>query len=449
MRVLAIFALAAGSIWAADYKAGVGRVDITPDGPIWMSGYANRNKPSEGVLCPLSAKALALEDSKGGRAVIVTTDLIGLPRAITDEVAARVLKQYGLERARLLFNSVHTHTGPVVWPNLSTMFDLDAEQSRRVREYSRQLTDKLVTVIGAALGDLQPAKLAYGHGSADFAVNRRQFTPKGVAIGVNREGPVDHDVPVLRVTSPSGKLRAILFGYACHNTTLTAQFYQLSGDYAGFAQAALETAHPGTTAMFMELCGADQNPNPRSKLELAKQYGQTLATEVDRVLAGKLEPVRPQVRTAFKLVELSFAPHSREDFEKQAGDKNPARARRAQEMLKAYDEGHPVRHIPYPVQAIQFGKDLTLVALGGEVVIDYDLRVKKEFGARNIIVAGYSNDVMSYIPSARVLKEGGYEASDSMVFYGQPGPFNAQVEEDVFAGIRDVMKRVGRSPVKQ
>ncbi len=444
MRNALLLMLLAGVLGAADFRAGVARLDITPDGPIWMSGYASRTKPSTGVLQRLWAKALAIEDAKKNRVVIVTTDVIGLPRAMTDVVAARVQKQHGLDRASVLFNSSHTHTGPVVRPNLISMYNLNEEQDRVLRVYAQQLTDKLVAVIGAALGDLKPAKLSYGTGQAGFAINRRQFTPKGVQIGTNPQGPTDHEVPVLKVQAADGALRAVLFAYACHNTTLTGEFYQLSGDYAGFAQEAVEKAHPGATAMFMILCGADQNPNPRSKLELAQQHGGTLAAEVNRVLGGKLTPVRPPIRAAFRIVDLNFAPHSREQFEKDLKDTNRYKVVRAKAMLAAYDERRPVRSTPYPIQAIHFDKGLTVVALGGEVVIDYQLRVKREFGANQMVVAGYSNDVMCYIPSRRIIKEGGYEAVDSMTYYGQPGPFADDVEDIIFDGIRSVLKKVKR-----
>jgi hypothetical protein len=96
------------------------------------------------------------------------------------------------------------------------------------------------------------------------------------------------------------------------------------------------------------------------------------------------------------------------------------------------------------VQAIRFGKQLTLVALGGEVVVDYALRVKHEYPGEALIVAAYSNSVMCYIPSERVLREGGYEAVDNLVYYGMPGPFAPGVEERVVAAIHGVMKKVGR-----
>lgn len=442
--VLAGLLLSMQAVAATGLKAGVGRMAITPQKPIYLSGYASRNRPSEGALHDLWAKALAIEDSKGSRVVLVTTDLIGLPRNISETVAARLQKQYGLDRAQLVLNSSHTHTGPVVGRNLDIMFDLTPEDAARIREYAQELTDKLVAVAGAALNDLSPAELSYGHGQAPFAMNRRQPGESGVRIGVNPPGPSDKDVPVLKVTAPGGAVRAIVFGYGCHNTTLTGEFYKVSGDYAGFAQIDVEKAHPGATALFVMLCGGDQNPHPRSKLELAREHGATLAAEVSRVLSRPMKAVGEPVRAAFRIVDLNFAHHTREKFEARLNDSNVFIARHAKAMLETYDRGRPVRRYPYPVQAVALGKQITLVALGGEVVVDYALRVKKEFGSEGMIVAGYSNDVMAYVPSLRVLKEGGYEPVDSTTYYGVPGPWAEDVEERIFTAIRQVLKRVRR-----
>lgn len=427
---------------AAPLRAGVAKVDITPQSSIWMAGYGDRTHASTGVAQPLWAKALAIDAGRGGRVVIVSTDLIGLRRNMTDLVAARAQKEYGLERAALLFNSSHTHTGPLVGAHSKLYFDLHAQDSEVADAYARKLTEDLFTVIGVALGRLAPARVSYGLGQAHFAINRRQLTPKGMTIGLNPAGPVDPDVPVVRVTAADGSLLAILFGYACHNTTLTGAFYQMDGDYAGYAEADLEQAHPGSTAMFVQLAAGDQNPEPRGTLEIAEQHGRTLAAEVDRVLAAKLTEVRPPIKGAFRNVELKFALHTRETFEQELQSSTGARARRARSMLTAYNDRAPIREIQYPIQAVRFGKDLTILALGGEVVVDYSLRIKREYPG-NLIVAGYSNDVPSYIPSLRVLKEGGYEAVDSMIYYGQPGPYAEDVEDRVMAGVRGVMKAVG------
>jgi neutral ceramidase len=438
--------------WAADraaLRAGVARIDITPQGSIWLSGYGNRNHPSTGVISPLAAKALAIEDTKGRRVVIVTTDLIGLPRSINDVVAARLQKEHGIERSEIVFNSSHTHTGPLVKANLPTMFELSGEDAARVNAYAQELTEKLYTVATASLANLEPAQVAYATGDAPFAINRRLPSDKGIRLADNPQGPVDHSVPVIRVIGGNGKLKAILFAYACHNTTLTGEFYDISADYAGFAQSAIEAAHPGVVALFMMLCGGDQNPSPRSTLPLAKQHGSELAEAVEKVLAGGLEPLRGPIRSAYENTELKFALHTRETFEAELSSKTPAAVRRAKLMLKGYDEGHPIRRTLYPVQAIRFAAGPVLLALGGEVVVDYDLRAKREYPTTKLIVAGYSNDVMCYIPSKRVLHEGGYEAVDSMTYYGMPGPFADDVEDRVFNAIHSVMKRVGIKEAKQ
>ena len=420
------------------WKAGVAKVAITPDAPVWMAGYASRTRPSEGKVQDLYAKALALDDGRGGRVVLLTSDLIGFSGALAEAIGARVEKQFRLPRARLVLSASHTHTGPVTRDYLRGSYELDARQAAAVADYNRRLEDQIVAVIGRALGDLRPARLDFGRGETHFGVNRREFTGQGVRIGVNRDGPVDPDVPVLRVASPRGELRAVVFGYACHNTTLTGEFYEFSGDYAGFAQERLEAAHPGATAMYVMGCGADINPQPRSQLELARDHGAALAAAVGGVLGGALAPVRGPLRADFERVALPFAaPPARAEFEARLTEANAFRRRHAERMLARLDrDGKLISEYSYPIQVVRFGGDLTLVALAGEVVVDYVLRLKRELGAGGLWVAAYCNDVFAYVPSARVLKEGGYEAAESMIYYDLPGPFAPAVEELIVGRVR-------------
>jgi neutral ceramidase len=443
MKELLLLSLIAAAAAAADFQVGVARVNVTPPTPFWLSGYAARTNPAPTVRTELWAKALAFQDPSGDRAVIVTTDLIGLPADVSEAVAERLKREQKLPRAVLVLNSSHTHSGPAIWPNLRVMFDFTPDEAERVKRYAQKLTDDLVSVARQALTNLQPATLAFGRGTAGFAINRRQPTPSGVRIGQNTNGPVDHSVPVLRVTAPDGTLRAVLFAYTCHNTTLGGDFYQVDGDYAGAAQRELERTHPGITALFMMLCGGDQNPNPRGKVEHVEQYGRELASAVEQTLKGDLTPVRPPIRAARQIISLDFAPHTRGQFEAELGDASVFKQRRARLMLEAYDRGQPIRQLAYPVQAIGFGHDLTLLALGGEVVVDYSVRARREFPSEKLVVAGYCNDVACYIPSLRVLREGGYEPVDSMIYYAQPGPFAEDVENRIFEAIQKVMSGVG------
>src|SRR5574341_191635 len=304
-------------------KADLARSVITPEKNLWMAGYANRSKPSEGKIHELYAKALAVQDARGNRAVIVTTDVLGLPRALTSEISEHANKSYGLKREQILFNSSHTHTGPVLKSSLAGAYNLDTAQSALVDEYTQQLKGKLIKLIGKAIKDMSPAKLSYGRGEAPFAMNRRQFNPNAVVIGVNPDGVVDREVPVLRVEATDGKLRGVVFGYACHNTTLTGEFYQFSGDYAGFAQEAVERAHPGAVALFVMGCGADINPYPRSKLDLAQQHGDTLAKSVEQVLNGEMAPLQSAIKSVIGGVMIPFAtPPTNEELQVRLNDNN-------------------------------------------------------------------------------------------------------------------------------
>lgn len=431
-----------------EFRAGVSKVRITPPVPFQLSGYSSRTNLATEVRNDLWAKALALQSTEGGRAVIITTDLIGLPKEVSEEVAQRAKAKHGLARSELLLNSAHIHSGPMVWPNLRNMFDATPERIAPMERYSRDLADKLLELIGTSLADLQPAKIAVAHDSANFAVNRREPTPNGFKLGVNPSGPTDHDVPVLTVRAADGRLRAMLFGYACHNTTLTGTWNVIDGDYAGAAQRQLESSHPGAVALFIMLCGGDQNPNPRNTIELAEDHGRALAAAVERALASASRSVCPPIRTAYRLTTIEYAAHSRETFVAELSHKSAANRRRAAMMIASYDNGSPVRDASYPVQAIRLGDDFCLLGLGGEVVVDYALRSKREYAHENLVVAGYCNDVMGYIPTARILKEGGYEPCGSTVYYAQPGPFSQDIEETIFASIRHVMAEVGATVMK-
>ncbi len=440
--VTCVFTLATTTL-AQDYKVGVARVDITPDGPIWLTGYGNRNKPSEGVEQRLFAKALAIEDAAGAKSVLVTADLIGFPKELSDDVAARIERATRVPRDRFMLVASHTHTGPVIHNSLGGMFDLKGPDLEAVRSYAKKLSDQLVTLAVDATKKLEPANFEFAHGRATFAMNRRVFRPNGVQFGVNPEGLVDHDVPVLRVTAGDGRLLAAVFGYACHCTTLGGDYYRICGDWAGYAQEYLELAHPGTTAMFVTGCGADSNPEPRTGIQFARQHGLHMAGAVTEVITKPMRPITGPIRAAFSLAPLPFAElPSRDDFEKKLNDRSPFVQRHARRILDMMDRNElPPKNYPCPVQVWRFGNDLTLVALGGEVVVDYALRLKRELGSDKLWVVGYANDVFAYVPSVRILHEGGYEADFNMIYYGLPTRFAPAVEDTLVKSVHDAIRR--------
>lgn len=432
IRVIScVLLLLAGAAHAQTaWKAGVAKAVITPTESIWMAGYGDRNHPSDGVLRDLYVKALALEAEPGKPSVIVTADLLGFPHEISDAVANKCEKRFGLKRDRLVLNASHTHSAPVVHRNAFPIFNLDEKQWQVVDRYSTFLVEKTVGVIGAAIQDLGPATLEFGQGFAGIAVNRRRAYPDSR----DRPGPVDHDVPVMTIHKPDGSLRAVLVGYACHGTVLN--IYQISGDWPGFAQEAIEKAHPGALALFVQGAGADSNPLPRRSIELARIYGQVLAAAVDDVVKSPMKPVEGPLRCALEIVQVPFhdVPTRAELIERYP----PPRWQRNQRWLDLIDSGGKLpESYPYGVQVWQFGNSLKFIALSGEVVVDYALRLKGQYGWDDTWVAGYSNDVFGYTPSARVLREGGYEAINS----GYIAPFSPAIEELIVEKVAELMRQ--------
>src|SRR4051794_39984084 len=443
--ILAMTALLA--IPSDGWKAGTARVAITPKESMWMAGYGARNKPSEGAIHDLWAKALVLEDPAGKKAAIVTLDICGIDRDLSLRIRKAIESQVGLTPDRVVLACSHTHSGPVTGTNLITMYPLDDAGRRLVERYAEFMATAIPEVVVQANRRLEPATLAWETGRADFAVNRRNNkepdVPKLRARGA-LQGPVDHDVPVLRVAGADGQARAIVFGYACHCTVLSS--YLFCGDYAGFAQIAVERDHPGAQAMFVTGCGADQNPLPRRTVELAQAYGEQLAEAVDRVLKGSMRPIGGPLETAYKEVDLAFGTMpTRDQLEAESKSDNFSLANRARHLLGILESrGSFAPTYPYPIEAWRLG-DLTWIFLGGETVVDYSLRLKRNLGSSHTWVSGYCNDVMAYIPSLRVLREGGYEGATSMIPYGHPTTWGEAIEEDLIAAVIGLIPKAAAS----
>jgi hypothetical protein len=435
----------------------VARANITPTNALWQGGYAGRTHAAQGKATDLWLKVLALEDEQGHRAVIITTDLLAIRAPLYRNCLPRLKEKFGLDPAQVLLTASHTHCGPVLPNRPGSLSSLDPEQRAMVEQYAGDLADKIVETTGRALAEMKPALIGASQTSTGFAANRRNDPepdrPKRLRAGT-LAGPVEHSVPVLAVFEPEGRLLAVLFGYACHNTTMTRDFYQYCGDYAGFAQAELERSHPGATAMFFAGCAGDQDPVIRGKLELAERYGNMLAAAVEESLLAQPALLPPTLKTVMETIPLNLGAVPTE-AELQKLKDNPAGyiSRWATKLLADLKEGKPVeRTYPYPVQVWQFGQRQNLITLGGEPVVDYALKFKREFGAQTW-VAGYANEVMCYIPSSRVLNEDkppvaskwwGYEGSQAMMVLGLPAwRWGDDVEDMITASVERLVKQVG------
>lgn len=418
------------------WRAGVAKAVITPETSVWLAGYGSKRAP-DGKLHDIWMKSLALEAPDGKRAILVTSDFQGVPKEMSDAVFLILKKKHNLERHQVMITFSHNHCGPRLGLDLVDYYPIEAEQVKLVDEYTDLMVRRMADMISESITNLAPASLKMGEGHATFAVNRRNNkeaeVPSIIAKGEPLKGPVDHTVPVMTVTDKDNKPMAILFGYACHPTTLN--FTKWCGDYPGFAQILIEKNHPGALAMFVNTCGGDQNPLPRRQVELCEKYGKMLADGVEEALKKPLKTIQPALKTSFELIELPYEKIiTRPELEVATRDANAVRKRWAERMIKKLDAGEKfATSYPYPLHAWKLGNEMLMIGMGAETVVDYALRFKAEFG-KGTWVCGYVDDMIAYIPSRRVWAEGGYEGGPNLYEYGRPALRWAADNEELIAG---------------
>lgn len=444
---------------------GAAKIDITPDYPVRMTGYGNRTKEFEGVAQKIWAKALVIGGRLGNEkqsadagdedpAILLTADNCGIQEKMLDEVARRLAEKAGVKRERIVCCSSHTHSAPAVNGFAPLIFGgpIPPEHQKHIDQYTRDVIDKLTQVAIDALATRKPARLFWGAGTVKFAMNRRALNNgQWTGFGEAQAGPVDHRMPVLIARDEQGKLLAVVSNYACHCTTLTGDYNQVHGDWAGCAQEFLEQEFPGAIALQTIGCGGDANPSPRGTVENCVQNGRELANEVKRLLATDLTPLDSRrIRCRLEHIDLPFDTLPAREQLIEDSNKKGAAAYRAKVMLEKLDRGEPLqKSIDYPIATWIWGDDLAMVFLGGEVVVDYVARLRDLADAKRLWINAYSNDVPCYIASKRVLREGGYEADGSMVYYGRPARLAPQDEDLIVDAVQQQLPPQFLTPEKQ
>jgi hypothetical protein len=428
----------------ANWSGGTAKIKITPEKPLVMSGYASRTTPFKSIARDIWAKALILEDEKGKRVAIITTDLVGIYSDISPAIYAGITDRTGIDRADVLLTWSHTHSGPRLTLEEQAHAGTTEENRKDAVAYTKHLQEQLVQLVEQASQNLQAVDLSWGRGFASFVMNRRGRTPRGVRLSPNPSGHVDRSLPCLKVNTEDGKLMATLFQVACHNTTLTGNNYALCGDYSGFAQAEVEESYPGANAMFMTGCAGNANPYPRGTLELAKQHGEEVGKEVIRLLQEELTPVTGPLTTALDNARLTLqAQKSIAELEAIAKNGDSWLKGNAITMLDVLRSGGSLpSKYDAPVSVWQFGNDLTLVGMSGEVVSGYVLATQSSIGHQKLWIGAYCHDYFGYLPTAQILREGGYETRG--LFNGL-GWFDEQAETDMVDTVTRLAKEVGRT----
>lgn len=421
---------------ATPIDIGAARIDITPAYPVRLTGYAARKSPASPGGLRIFARALAIGSDRGrGRpALLLSVDNCGVGQNVRQTVIDRLAHRTRINPAHIAIASSHTHSAPqtVGFAEFIFVEDLPSDQTAAIERYTQELTDKLEQVALAALADRQPGSLSWSTGQVGFAANRR-----------TAGGPVDHTLPVLCARTADGRIRAVVANYACHCTTIGGGFNQTCGDWAGFAATALERDLPGATALITIGCGADANPSPRGGddfgIALARRHGETLATETTRLLMAPMTGLKHRPDCRIRRIELPYQTHFTRAHWQQRATNSGIVGFHARKHLERLDRGEPLPPtLPYDIQVWRFGDQLAMVFLNGEVVVDYALRLQRELDGSRLWLTAYANHVPCYIPSRRILAEGGYEAVDSLWYYGRPQQL-APATEDL---IIDTVKRL-------
>lgn len=434
--------LGAADTAAAGVPVGTARIDITPQGPIWLSGYSNRAGETQEVVRRLYARAIAIGGDDDA-AVLIAVEATGVTEELSDAVAAALKESHGLERSRVAICATHIHTGPAIEGLLPFLYgrDLPDEETARIAQYTQWLRERLIEVAQTALKDRKAGYLAWGEGSASFAINRRKIVDgQWTGIGAVPGGSVDHALPVMRVTDERGGVRAVFVSYACHCTTLKSEDNFIHSDWAGEASARIEANHPGAIALVAIGCAGDANPVSRDSLASAAAHGGEVATEVERLLATPLRKLGSVTASDYRRIELPLDRRvERGELEERLNSATrPREVYATRRFLAELDAGRSLpTTMPYPVQTWSFGDDLAMVFLAGEVVSGYSLRLRRELDRERLWVNAYANSVPAYIAAASMYEEGGYEVDGAMSYYGWPVRLARETEDRVVAAVHE------------
>lgn len=437
---IALVLLAASLRGETQVEVGAARIDITPTHPVILAGYGSRTEEHEGVDTPLFARALAI--GRESPVLLLAVENCGVPEELVHVVAERLRATTGIDADRLVVASTHTHNSPdlpfyapLIWAGRTT-----PEQEMHQLQYAAFLVGRLVEVSRRALDARRPSHLEWGLGEASIGGNRRVLvdgTWRG--FGFQPDGPVDRSLPLLVARDASNEITALWTSHACHCTT-PGPLNRISGDWAGVASSELESRHEGAIALTTIGCGADVGPQPTGSLELARRHGQEIAREVERLLTTELTPLpgAPTLRT--RQLDLPLAPPpDRTHFEGLAS-RQGFHGEHARRMLGILDrEGALPRTVDFPVTVWTFGEELAVVFLAGEVVVDYSVRLKRELDWSRLWINAWVDGVPGYIPSKRILEEGGYEADFSQIYYEKPSRYAPEVEDLLVGAIRELV----------
>ena len=425
-------------------QIGLAKTDITPPTGIFLAGFANRLAPSEGVYLPLTATAVAIADGENA-ALLVGAEILGFYEH-TERVRRRIGERTGLKPYQILLNGSHTHCGPV-------LREVDRIRHGSIDDdYITELVEKIAECAHRAWEQREPSALKFATSQCDLAVNRRLVDEHGnFQMRPNPKGLVDHTVSVLTVETLQGKLKGVVFSYACHPTSRGELL--IGGDYVGFALRSIERSHPGLTACFIQGCAGDIKPGPIDPeetrftprtVEQVQEIGDKLGEVVGSVMESKSRhPIEGNLQITHQIVTLEMESVTDAQIASGLKDSNPVIRSWAEHFQNLKIGGRPFEiQVPFEVQTLAIGRDFALVGLSGEISVEYALRLKGDLAPHfsHQVITGYANQIIGYVPSRRQIPEGGYEVWGNQYHLKRPGPYLEKTEDLICQTVLNLLK---------
>ncbi|MBL4575618.1 MAG: hypothetical protein JKY51_05920 [Opitutaceae bacterium] len=429
------------------YLSGVSIIDVTPPGGSKLAGFGHRTEDSTNVYLPLRCIITAITDcSTEKQTIIVSIEWLGFYDN-TDHVRDLITAATGIPNDNILLCGSHTHCGPPMRKKI------DKARIGGIDEpFLESVFQRIAQAAKVAVDAQEPTRLRYTTGCCGFAHSRRRPIGNGkIEWMPTLDAPHDHSVPVLLFEDDSGKLKHLLFGYACHPTASGA-ILEIGGDYVGFAMIEVEE-HLGCTAGFIQGCAGDQKPYrvdpecegfPQYPIDEIHAFGNQLAQSVaNAVRFNPLDEITGEIKITSQKISLKTTVLPRQEYEAFLDNDNSFLSNWAKKHLETMDRGEaPATDLPFELQTIEFGTSLVMVAMPGEMSVEHGLRLIKEQGSRfqNVWPIAYSNKIVGYVCSRRQLSEGGYEVLTNMQIIGLSGPLEEKTEDQIHQAIAEMLQ---------
>jgi hypothetical protein len=422
-------------------KIGIASIDITPQHPVWLTGYGNRDHRSEGVYQSLTAGAISIVGNTD-EVLILTADLIGYDLAYSAAAKSRIAESTGLLPRQIVLTATHTHCAPFFYPM--------AMPGEVENEYAEFLLNQFVQVAVSAKNQQTEGTVAFSRGRSEFGVSRRLPDGKGgVQFAPNPAGAMDRDLDTLWFSNARGELIGSLIIFGCHPTSRGG--YMIGGDYPGFLCRALSD-QTGAPAFFATGCAGNIRPWFKGEnngfntpsLEELEAASRRMAEEVmqSRQDATLVNAEELCVTSEFHHLPYADQPDDDTFRDKAENHTNPFIKHWASEMLKLSEAGGLPSSCPQEIQVVQFNEETRAIFLGGEVLTEIGLHIKNALQPATTITVAYSNGLIAYVPSKETYDLGGYEVDGSHFYFLKPAPFAKEIEDLIVAKTVDMVKKL-------